>query len=150
MGFAPLNLLIPWSQLTTVHAENLLPIECLQTLAATTSLVDGTFSIWIEQFFHLPATAPIARPPRLTLINPERRAVHRTPRPHRAPDDQKVQPLHWAQRRLRPARRLLRAVFPPSRRSRSTSAAPSPPRTSSPASKPWRASRRSPSACTRA
>lgn len=68
MGFAPLNLLIPWSQLTTVHAENLLPIECLQTLAATTSLIDGTFSIWIEQFFHLPATAPIARPPRLTSL----------------------------------------------------------------------------------
>ncbi|KAJ7903774.1 hypothetical protein B0H14DRAFT_954458 [Mycena olivaceomarginata] len=113
MGFAPLNLLIPWSQLTTVHAENLLPIECLQTLAATTSLIDGTFSIWIEQFFHLPATAPHCSPPSPQLVNPERRAVHRTPRLPRAPVNQKVQPLHWAQRRLRAARRLLRAVLRP-------------------------------------
>ncbi|KAJ6466264.1 hypothetical protein C8R45DRAFT_484206 [Mycena sanguinolenta] len=68
MGFTPNNLLLPWSQLTTVRAENLLPIECLQTLATTTNLITGAFSIWAERFFHLPNTAPVVRPPRLTSL----------------------------------------------------------------------------------
>ncbi|KAJ6536543.1 hypothetical protein DFH09DRAFT_1324579 [Mycena vulgaris] len=68
MGFTPTNLLLPWSQLTTVHAENLLPIECLQTLAQTSNLVDGTFSLWPTRFFHLPNHAPIARLSRLKSL----------------------------------------------------------------------------------
>ncbi|KAJ6584571.1 hypothetical protein B0H19DRAFT_389669 [Mycena capillaripes] len=68
MGFTPDNLLLPWTQLTTVHSENLLPIECLQTLAQTTNLTDATFSLWPTKFFHLPNHAPIARPPHLTSL----------------------------------------------------------------------------------
>ncbi|KAF7357551.1 F-box domain-containing protein [Mycena sanguinolenta] len=68
MGFTPSNLLLPWSQLTTVYAENLLPIECLLTLAATTNIITGAFSIWAERFFHLPNPTPVVRPPHLTSL----------------------------------------------------------------------------------
>jgi hypothetical protein len=68
MGFTPHNLLIPWSQLTTVHVENTLPVECLQILSHTTNIVTGRFSIWPTQFAHLPNNAPDACPGRLRSL----------------------------------------------------------------------------------
>ncbi|KAJ7081638.1 hypothetical protein B0H15DRAFT_952990 [Mycena belliarum] len=68
MGFTPISLQLPWAQLTTAHVENLLPIEFLETLAHTTHLVDGTFSLWPTQMFHIPATAPAVRLLRLKSL----------------------------------------------------------------------------------
>ncbi|KAJ7605516.1 hypothetical protein DFH06DRAFT_947701, partial [Mycena polygramma] len=68
MGFTPTNLLLPWAQLTIVHVEHLLPIECLQTLAQTTNLTTATFSIWPMQIFHLPNYAPVVRPAHLASL----------------------------------------------------------------------------------
>ncbi|KAK7021246.1 F-box domain-containing protein [Favolaschia claudopus] len=70
MGFSPTNLLLPWSQLTTLRADNLFPIECLQSLVASPNLVSATFSFWKEEnFFYLPSTAPIARLPHLQSLS---------------------------------------------------------------------------------
>ncbi|KAJ7465182.1 hypothetical protein FB451DRAFT_431674 [Mycena latifolia] len=68
MGFTPTSLLLPWSQLTTARVEHLLPLELLHTLAHTTNLEHGTFSLWPTQFFHLTATAPAVRLPRLKSL----------------------------------------------------------------------------------
>ncbi|KAJ7243748.1 hypothetical protein C8J57DRAFT_1556377, partial [Mycena rebaudengoi] len=59
-GFSPLTIRLPWSQLTTIHADNLYPSECLVTLAHSTQLVSGTFSLW-SSVFH--ATVPDPFPP---------------------------------------------------------------------------------------
>ncbi|KAJ6511899.1 hypothetical protein C8R47DRAFT_671884, partial [Mycena vitilis] len=106
MGFAPTNLLLPWAQLTAVHAEHLLPIECLQTIAQTTNLTTATFSIWPMRIFHVPNYAPVVRPAHLAS---HRRRPHGTPQLPRPPRPRALQPLRRARQRRRPARRPPRA-----------------------------------------
>ncbi|KAJ7202877.1 hypothetical protein GGX14DRAFT_653358 [Mycena pura] len=68
-GFSPRTLLLPWWQLTIIHTENLLPLEVLETLAQSTSLIDATFSLWPTQFFRLPSDLPVGRPSRLKSLS---------------------------------------------------------------------------------
>ncbi|KAJ7751001.1 hypothetical protein DFH07DRAFT_544259 [Mycena maculata] len=68
MGFTPNSLSIPWGQLTTARVENLFPMEVLQTLAKTTILTDGTFTLWPTQSFRLPNPAILMRLLHLTSL----------------------------------------------------------------------------------